>query len=417
MPRVDITALTFGPYGVGRIEGKSVMVAHSAPGDSLDVTIEAQHSGYSLARIDRIVTPGPMRRTPPCPFLPRCGGCDWQQISYPEQLRWKAQILAQEFRHSLGVELDASSLVEPSEMEFGYRSRVRLKVGRGGTIGFHESASNRLVEIDRCLVADCDLEPAAHLARSLNRDLVEIEVVRKTESAQVLVGYLKKPATEQQVHRVSQLLHSDESIAGIVLRAGRSRRVVGDAEVEVEVEAGVMLRNDADLFSQVNRPQNRKLVAAAMEMAGSGEQTAMLDLFCGTGNFSIPAAACGARVTGVDSERAAIAAANHNAQRLGLRNAQFVAMDARELATFLHRARSHPEVVLLDPPRTGAAELMEPIVRLQPSRVVYVSCDVATLARDLRVLCASKYRMERVRAFDFFPNTHHIEMVAGAVLT
>jgi 23S rRNA (uracil1939-C5)-methyltransferase len=92
-------------------------------------------------------------------------------------------------------------------------------------------------------------------------------------------------------------------------------------------------------------------------------------------------------------------------------------MNARELTAFLHRARSHPEVLLLDPPRTGAAELMEPILRLRPARVVYVSCDVATLARDLRVLCAEKYRVDRVQAFDFFPNTHHIEIVAGAVLT
>ena len=417
MALVDITAMTFGPYGVGRLDGKSVMVPHSAPGDSLDVTIQFERGGYSIARVDRVVTPGPGRRTPPCPFLPRCGGCDWQQIGYPEQIRWKAQIVAQEFRHSLGVELDTSSLVEPSAMEFGYRSRVRLKVGRGGAIGFHESASNRLVEIDRCLVADCALEPAAGLARSLSRDLVEIEVIRKTESAQVLVGYLKKPATVQQVERVSRLLQSDESIAGVVLRAGEARNVVGDAEVEVEIEDGVTLRNDADLFSQVNRPQNRKLVASAMEMAAPTAQTAMIDLFCGTGNFSIPAARRGARVTGVDSESAAVAAANRSAQRMSLGDAQFVAMNARELAAFLHRARSRPSVVLLDPPRTGAAELMEPIVRLHPARVVYVSCDVATLARDLRDLCAKNYRVERVQAFDFFPNTHHIEIVAAAVLT
>ena len=409
--------MTFGPYGVGRLEGKSVMVPRSVPGDSLEVAVESERGGYSIARIQSIVTPGPSRRTPPCPFLPRCGGCDWQQIEYPKQVRWKAQVVANEFKHSLGVELDTSSLVEPSEVEFGYRSRVRLKVGRGGTIGFHEMGSNQLVEIDRCLVADCDLAPAALLARSLSRDLLEIELVRKSETAQVLVGYLKKPPAAQQVERMSRVLQSEQSIVGIVLRAGQSRSVVGDAEVEVEIEDGVSLRNDADLFSQVNRPQNRKLVAAAMEIAAPTGQAAMLDLFCGTGNFSIPAARRGARVTGVDSESAAIAAANRNAQRMGLGDAQFVAMEARELAAFLHRARSRPEVVLLDPPRTGAAELMEPIVRLHPARVVYVSCDVATLVRDLRVLRAANYSIERVRAFDFFPNTHHIEIVACAVLT
>ena len=393
------------------------MVPHSAPGDVLEIAVQAERGGYSLARIERVVTPGPSRRTAPCPFLPRCGGCDWQQIGYYEQVRSKAEIVAQEFRRALGVELDAAVLVEPSPLEFGYRSRVRLKVGRGGSVGFHEAASNRLVEIDKCLVADCDIEPAMRFARSLGRDLLEIEVVRKSEARQVLVGYLKKPGSDEQIKRAQRFVDADESTTGIVLRAGEWRSVIGDAGVEVEVEPGLMLRSDADLFSQVNRPQNQKLVAAVMEAAAPATQSAIIDLFCGAGNFSIPAAMHGARVIGVDSDGAAVQAAIRNARRLSLAEAQFVAMNARELAAFLHRARLHPEVVLLDPPRTGAAELMEAISRLRPARVVYVSCDVTTLVRDLRVLCEEKYRIERVRAFDFFPNTHHVEILASLVLT
>ncbi len=417
MPIVEITAMTFGPYGVGRLDGKSVMVPNAVPGDLLEVTVQSERGGYSIARTDRIVKAGAARRTPPCAFLPRCGGCDWQQIEYADQVRLKAETVAHEFRHALGVELNAASLVEPAPLEFGYRSRVRLKVGRGGAIGFHELGSNRLVEVDRCLVADCDLAPAARFARSLSRDLTEIEVVRQSETRQVLAGYLKKPATDQQIQRVRRFLSSEESVAGLVLRSGEWRSAVGDVEVEVEIEPGVTLRSGADLFSQVNRPQNRKLVAAAMELAAPAESLAMIDLFCGAGNFAIPAARRGARVTGVDSDAAAIDAAARNAQRLGLRDAQFVAMSARELAAFLHRARSRPDIVILDPPRTGAAELMEPIIRLQPARVVYVSCDITTLVRDLRVLCGEKYRIDGVRAFDFFPNTHHIEIVARTVLT
>jgi len=417
VPLVEITAMTFGPYGVGRVDGKSVMVPHSVPGDLLEVTIQSEHGGYAIGRIARVVAPGAARRPPPCVFLPRCGGCDWQHIEYQEQVRLKAQTVVHEFRHALGVDLDAATLVEPAPSEFEYRSRVRLKVGRRGAIGLYESASNRMVEIDHCLVADCRFESAARLARALSRDLVEVEVVRQSAARQVLVAYLKKPAIAEQVRAVGRFLESDPSTAGIVLRAGESRTVVGDAEVAIEIEPGVALRSDADLFSQVNRPQNQKLVRAALEMAAPEQQCSMLDLFCGAGNFSIPAARRGAQVTGVDAEAAAVAAAARNAQRLGLAGTRFVAMDARELVAFLHRARSRPEIVLLDPPRTGAAELMESIMRLRPARVVYVSCDVATLARDLRMLCAEKYRINRVRAFDFFPNTHHVEIVAGAVLT
>jgi 23S rRNA (uracil1939-C5)-methyltransferase len=409
--------MTYGPYGVGRVDGKSVMVPHSVPGDLLDVTIQSEHGGYAIGHIVRVVAPGGARRLPPCIFLPRCGGCDWQHLEYHEQVRLKAQIVAHEFRHALGVELDPATLVEPAPSEFQYRSRVRLKVGRRGSIGLYESASNRIVEIDRCLVADCRLESAARLARALSRDLLEIEVVRQSEARQVLVAYLKKPAVAQQIRGVRRFLESDPSTAGIVLRAGESRTVVGDTEIPVEIEPGLVLRSDADLFSQVNRPQNQKLVQAALEIAAPQPPCSMLDLFCGAGNFSIPAARRGAQVTGVDADAAAVAAAARNAQQLGLAGTRFVAMEARELVAFLHRARSRPEIVLLDPPRTGAAQLMEPIMRLRPARVVYVSCDVATLARDLRMLCTEKYRVTRVRAFDFFPNTHHVEIVAGAVLT
>jgi len=417
MPQLEITGMTFGPYGVGRIDGKSVMVPNAAPGDLLEVSIESERRGYSIARIDRVVTPGAARRPPPCEFLPRCGGCDWQQISYAEQLRRKAEIVAREFNRTLGLELDPAIILEPAPSEFAYRSRVRLKVGRGGALGFHELGTNQLVEIDHCLVADCDLRGAAHLASLLSRDLSEIEVVRESERRQVLVGYLKRPAGPAQIQRAQRVLEAAKSTTGIVFRAGDRRELVGDAEIEIEVEPGVALRSDADLFSQVNRPQNQKLVATAMEMAAPTASSAMIDLFCGAGNFSIPAARRGARVTGVDSQAAAVVAAARNAQRLGLAGTQFVAMSARELAAFLHRAHSRPDSIILDPPRTGAAELMEPIARLRPARVVYVSCDVTTLARDLRMLCAGDYRIDRVRAFDFFPNTHHIEIATSAVLT
>ncbi|MGH7814868.1 MAG: 23S rRNA (uracil(1939)-C(5))-methyltransferase RlmD, partial [Candidatus Binataceae bacterium] len=134
-------------------------------------------------------------------------------------------------------------------------------------------------------------------------------------------------------------------------------------------------------------------------------------------NFSLPAARRGARVTGADADADAIAAAARNARRLGLDNAQFIAMKASETAAFLHRARYRPEIAILDPPRAGAAQLIAPLLKLRPRAIVYVSCDAATLARDLRGLTAGGYEMAGLRAFDFFPNTHHAEIAAHLVLT
>jgi 23S rRNA (uracil1939-C5)-methyltransferase len=192
---------------------------------------------------------------------------------------------------------------------------------------------------------------------------------------------------------------------------------VGEAGISVELEDGLAIEADADLFSQVNRAQNQKLIEAVMAMAAIDPSLALLDLFCGAGNFSLPAARRGARVTGVDAEAGAVAAASRNANRLGFKDAQFIAMKASATAEFLHRARYRPQVVILDPPRTGALDLMEPIVKLKPRTIIYVSCDVTTLARDLRRLSLSGYKISALRAFDFFPNTHHAEIAAQVLLT
>ncbi|HXN84854.1 MAG TPA: methyltransferase domain-containing protein, partial [Candidatus Binataceae bacterium] len=187
--------------------------------------------------------------------------------------------------------------------------------------------------------------------------------------------------------------------------------------ISISVEAGLDLIVDADLFSQVNHAQNRKLVATVMEMAAVERGDQLLDIFCGAGNLSLPAARRGARVTGIDSDELAIDAATRNAARLGFAETKFTAGKATDTVNFLIRSRYRPQVVILDPPRTGAADLMEAIAKLRPRSIVYVSCDIATLARDLEILLASSYRSNRVRAFDFFPNTHHAEIVAHLLLT
>ena len=416
MAEIEISAMTFGVFGVGRIGGKAVMVPGAVVGDHLDVEIVSERRDYSVAKIREVVRASAERRVAPCPYLPRCGGCDWQHIEYQAQVRFKGEVVARELSHALGIEIDPAGLVEQAPAEFGYRSRIRLRVGAKGALGFYEAASNTIVEIDSCMVAEAGMRMPAHLARSLGKRVEEIEVVRDG-AREVQVAHLKKPPTEEDLRRARNVLEADGEIAGIVLRAGTSRSTVGDATISIELEDGLSIEVDADLFSQVNRAQNRKLVASVMEMAAIHESSPVLDLFCGAGNFSLPASRRGARVTGVDDDAGAIAAAARNAERLNFRDAQFIAMKASATADFLHRARYRPEVVILDPPRTGALDLMQPIVKLRAPAVIYVSCDVTTLARDLRVLAGAGYKIKRVRGFDFFPNTHHVEIAVHALLT
>jgi 23S rRNA (uracil1939-C5)-methyltransferase len=416
MVQVEIVAMTFGPYGLGHLDGGTVMVPNTTPGDVVEAEITARRRDFTLARAVRFLRSGPSRRESPCPFLPRCGGCDWQQIEYAAQLRIKAELVAVEFRRALNMEIGTRGLVEAAPAEFGYRSRIRLKSRRGGELGFHELGSNALVAVDNCLVAAPSLGLPTELARLLGPTCDEIEVVADGHD-QIIVAHLAKSPTAGILVKVRQLVAKDPQIRGIILRCGEMREAIGATEISLEVEPGCVIEADADLFSQVNRLQNAKLVARTIELADLRANCAVLDLFCGSGNIGLPAARRGAVVTGVDDEPLAIEAARRNAARMGLGATQFIAMNAEDMTRFLGRAGYRPDVVILDPPRTGAPDLMRPVARMGPRRVIYVSCNPATLVRDLRLLMQEGYQLDRVHAFDFFPNTHHVEVVVSALLT
>jgi 23S rRNA (uracil1939-C5)-methyltransferase len=314
------------------------------------------------------------------------------------------------------IEISAENVIAPAPEEFGYRSRIRLKVGRDGKLGFFQLGSNELVEIDRCLVAWEGMRLPHALAAAMWRNLDEVEVVA-SGAREVIVAMLRKPPSPSEIDRAREIFQQDARIQGIILRGGRTREVLGDPAVTIGVESGLDLTVDADLFSQVNHAQNRKLVATVMEMAAVERGMRVLDIFCGAGNLSLPAARRGAIVNGIDADELAIDAASRNATRLGFAATKFIAGKATEAVNFLLRAKYRPQLVILDPPRVGAADLMEPIVKLRPRSVIYVSCDVATLARDLRILIENGYGAHRIAAFDFFPNTHHAEIAAHLLLT
>jgi 23S rRNA (uracil1939-C5)-methyltransferase len=415
MTEIEVSAMTFGPYAVGRLDGLTVMVPNAAPGDRLEVSIASQRRDFSIANIQRVIEPGPNRRVPPCPFLPRCGGCDWQHLNYSAQLQAKAELIAFGLRRA-NIDVEAENLLEPAPEELGYRSRIRLKVGRDGKLGFYRLGSNELVEIDRCIVASPRLRLPNTFAAALWRNLDEVEVVESGER-EVISAMMRKPPSSAEVDRARWIFEQDATIQGVVLRSGRARTAIGDPAIAIRVEDGLDLVIEADLFSQVNHAQNRKLVATVMEMSAIESGMKLLDIFCGAGNMSLPAGRRGAIVTGIDADELAIAAATRNALRLGFPQASFIAGKAMEALGFLVRAKYRPQVVILDPPRTGAAELMEPIVKMHPRSIIYVSCDVSTLARDLRALTDAGYRAQGIRAFDFFPNTHHAEIAAHLLLT
>jgi len=390
------------------------MIPAAVPGDLLEIKTHSDKRDYALGSIVRVLQPAPERREPPCPYVSSCGGCDWQHIRYEAQARLKGQVLAAEFRHTIGIDLNPDGLVEPAPAEFGYRSRVRLKTGPSGKIGFHHPGANSFVAVEACLVAAPPISAAARLSSELGRDCTEIEVVTGQHGEVLIADLTKAPGAFEG--KIARRIVED-GIVGLILRCGAIRELFGEARIAFEAELGCVIEADADLFSQVNRAQNLKLVATVMQLAGLCPNMQVLDLFCGAGNFSLPAARRDARVVGVDHKELAIEAARRNAKRMGLEDARFIAMRALDGVRFLLQTGYCPEVLILDPPRAGATYLIESIARLKARRLIYVSCNPPTLVRDLRQLRLKGYETCTVRGFDFFPNTHHIEIVASLVLT
>jgi 23S rRNA (uracil1939-C5)-methyltransferase len=406
--------MTFGPYAITRVGGKSVMIRSAVPGDLLEIETRSDKRDYALGSIVRVLQPAAERRESPCPYASECGGCDWQHIRYEAQAKFKAEVIAAEFRHILGIELDHDAVVEPAPAEFGYRSRVRLKTGPGGKVGFCHPRSNLFVAIEDCLVAAPPIAAAAELGRALGHNCTEIEVVAGPQGEVLIANLTKTPGAFE--HKIARQM-VENGIVGLILRGGAKRDLFGMTRIACEAEPGCVIEADADLFTQVNRAQNLKLVAAVMQLAELSPGMRVLDLFCGTGNFSLPAARRTARVIGLDDDALAIRAANANAKRIGLQGTQFIAMRAADGVRFLLQTGYCPEVLILDPPRAGAAYLVESMARLKPRRLIYVSCNLSTLVRDLRLLALRGYKVGSVRGFDFFPNTHHIEIVASLLLT
>jgi len=230
----------------------------------------------------------------------------------------------------------------------------------------------------------------------------------------VLVAALDAAPGDRDVGVTEELLVREAAVRGAVLRGGGTRRIVGDPTVRVEVEPDLALEIPADVFSQVNPAANRLLLATVLAFGDFRAGERVLDLYCGAGNFTLPLARRGARVHGVERDAVAVAAAEANAARLGLTTARFT---CAPVARALARVTEAYDAVVLDPPRAGAGDVLDALARLEARRVLYVSCDPATLARDARALGAYGYRVARVQPVELFPQTFHVEAVADLRLT
>lgn len=436
---IEITGYTAEGNGVGRWQGMAIFVPMTAMGDSVEIRILKVAKTHAFGKIERILNPSPARIEADCPQFAQCGGCVFRHIRYEEELRAKEQRVRDAVERIGGFsDLPIQPILGAAQPD-GYRNKAQLPIGRTRdgdlALGFYANHSHRIINCSHC-----NLQPPAFSAAmeafrewaAVSGDEPYDEITGKGRlrhlylrqadiSGEVMVcvvvngNGVHKEAELVQILRErvpglkSVMINSNRDRTNVVL--GKKCRVVWGQDHITDQLCGLDFHISPLSFYQVNRTQAERLYRQAASYAGlTGEET-LLDLYCGTGTIGLSMAAHAKRVIGVEVVAPAIEDARRNAERNGITNAEFFCADAAEAAAKLEARGEHPDVVILDPPRKGCAqELLHTVVQMRPERIVYVSCDPATLARDLRILADSGYAPQELTPVDMFPRTAHCEV-------
>jgi 23S rRNA (uracil1939-C5)-methyltransferase len=386
---VTVEKLVYGGDGLAHIGTQAVFVPLSAVGDQLRVRITEVERNYARASIEEILSPSPSRRTPPCPHFGRCGGCQLQHLDYSAQLAAKISFVRESLRRIGGIEWDGEIAIRYAE-EFGYRSRAEIKVARnddgGPRIGYFRAGTREVWEVSDCLL----LLPAAN--RELQRLHAEPRLIPSDATRVYLTagdeGVIVTPATGEQ-----------ERAAEIDAAGTAHQRIAG-----LDYSFGVRS------FFQSNRLLVEELVkVATAERRGR----VAVDLYAGVGLFTLPLAQCFEQVYAVEGNRAAAGHGAQNARANNLSNVRYEAISVEAWLKYKATALPRPDLILLDPPRAGAGpQVIKRVAEIAPPALTYISCDPATLARDLRLLLDHRYQITALTVLDMFPQTFHVEAVA-----
>jgi 23S rRNA (uracil1939-C5)-methyltransferase len=392
---VTIERILPGGLGLAHADGKTVMVALAAPGDRLRVRVDRVKGSVSFAQIEEVLTPSPIRVEPPCPYFGRCGGCDFQQLSYQAQLEAKVEIIKDCLRRLGKIENIPDFQITAAPNPWHYRSRAQWQYDAvRQRLGYFESGSRRVCDVSECAVLVPELQKTLESLRAGMQEGLLPEGVRDFRAVIGDQGVsIAPPIDGGRLTNITRTIHS---------------------------EAYTL---NAESFFQANDSLLPQLIDAAI--GGASGETA-LDLYCGVGLFTLPLARSFKRVIAVESDSAAVSFARENLATAALTNVEvarsdvglwFEAVRYGELSGLSEESaatlQGQMDFVLLDPPRTGAeSRVITGVLGLKPKRISYVSCDPATLARDLTKLIAGGYHLNSISAFDMFPQTHHVETVA-----
>lgn len=421
---IEIDTLTYGRAAIGRTaDGKVVFVDRAAPGDRARVTITRDRGSYTEARLEEVLVAGDARVDPPCPLVDRCGGCPWQHVDYTRQLVAKKQSVVDALERIAGIAAPVVEPIVPSPSTLGYRNRLKLRFDTG-RIGFYSAHTHRLVPIDDCIVAEPAvreaLETVRTLVSSLSTPVRRVEIAARGELSGVVIALTSEGRLRRaDVHRVRDFLAvRGNPVRGVVLWGRGWRRVWGDTRRRNPIVGGLHGETAGTAFGQVNTAANRLLVERVLQVVNPRPTDGVLDLYAGAGNFALAIAGRVRQVVAVESDRDSVESGRRSCEYNRLGNVVF-RHDRVEpfLAARSAGPMDAPDVVIVNPPRSGLAAAAAPVARIRAQRVVYVSCNPTTLARDLRTLIEHGYALRSAAPLDLFPHTFHVETVCDLQLT
>ena len=420
--------------GIARVNGAVVFVPHAVRGEEIDLRITKVMKTSCAGEIVKIHNPSPERMEPECPYAGKCGGCAYRHLTYPEELWAKRQRVQDALTRIGGLELTVEEILGAKNPEH-YRNKSQYPVGADGSIGFFQARTHKVVPIRRCLIqtetADRTAQAVGEWMRrykisaydeTTGKGLVRhvcVRVNRKGESLCCVVVNGNKVPREPELaayvtaavsHTVGVLLNSNTRRGNVIL--GDKYRTLFGRNYLMDTLCGLKFKLSMPSFYQVNRDQAEALYGKALEFAGLTGNETVLDLYCGIGTITLCLAKAAKRVIGAEIVPPAIRDAKENALRNHIENAEFFCGDAADIAAKLESDGLRPDVVTVDPPRKGLApEVIASVAAMGPEKVVYVSCDPATLGRDVKIFREFGYEAKRAAAVDMFPGTAHVETV------
>ena len=429
----EVTGLTSEGAGVCRICGRAVFVPRAIPGERWRIRIVKVTKTAVYGRGEELLSASPERVEPACPNFGRCGGCSFLHMSYKAELRYKLERVNDAFKRIGGLELCAERIIGSETVE-GYRNKSIVAVGEaenGPVAGFYRSGSHDIVPVERCLLQSDEASACARSVtgwmkrrgvRASSGGVRHVYTRRARDGAAlccVVTGRRFSPALARTL--VESLRRGCPGLVGVVECLNRSEsntvlsgefRTLWGSSTLTDVLCGSEFELSPQAFYQINPPQAERLYELAVDYALPEPGGTVLDLYCGAGTISLALARRAGRVIGAEIVPEAVENARRNAARNGIGNAEFICADAGDAARLLSERGIRPDAIVVDPPRKGMSEeALRQVAKMQPKRIAYVSCDPATLARDLKRLTELGYVPQKAVAVDMFPKTAHVETV------